>query len=120
MEVKDPRTGLWSPVPAKAGHLTINIGDLMERWTNDRWRATSHRVRGPKADSDAAKDGRLSCVFFTGPNPTTVVECLPSPKCNSHAPKYPPTTLKENVAEKLRKAGAEAEKLRKAGADAAG
>ena len=109
LEVKDPRSGVWSPVPAKPGHLTINIGDLMERWTNDRWRATTHRVRAPTHDSDAASRGRLSVVFFTGPNPTTVVECLPSSKCDAHAPKYGPITLKENVADKLRKA-AEASK----------
>lgn len=109
LEVKDPYTGIWSPVPSKPGHLTINIGDLMQRWTNDRWRATTHRVRAPATSSDAASRGRLSVVFFTGPNPTTLVECLPSAKCNAHAPKYGPITLQENVANKLRKA-AEASK----------
>ena len=63
LEIKDPYTGVWSPVPAKPGHLTINIGDLMEIWTNDRWRATTHRVRAPAANSRTASHGRLSVVF---------------------------------------------------------
>ena len=35
----------WRSVPSPPDALTVNIGDLLARWTNDRWRATNHRVR---------------------------------------------------------------------------
>ena len=101
LEVQDPRSGAWHPVPAPADTLTINIGDLMARWTNDRWRATKHRVPAPLPGSAASKRARLSLVYFTGPNQQAVVECLPSAKCGADKPKYPPITMVENVASKM-------------------
>ena len=100
--MQDPRTGSWAAVPASLPDtLTINIGDLMARWTNDRWRATRHRVPAPTAGSAAAACGRLSLVYFTGPNPSMPVQCLPSAKCDCENPKYPSITLEENVQAKL-------------------
>lgn len=103
LELRDHTTGDWVPVPAPEGTLTINIGDLLARWTNDRWRAGTHRVPAPAGD--AAESSRLSVVYFTGPHPQTTVECLPSAKCGrGAAPKYPPISAEEHVQEKLRKA----------------
>lgn len=87
----------WTSVAAPGGTLTINIGDLLARWTNDRWRATRHRV------ARAAPGGpeRLSIVYFTGPHPDTVVHCLPSKKCSEGEPLYPPITAREHVDAKL-------------------
>ena len=34
----------WVDVPAPTGAFVINIGDLMARWTADRWVSTLHRV----------------------------------------------------------------------------
>ena len=87
--MQDPRTGNWAAVPSLPDTLTINIGDLMARWTNDRWRATRHRVQAPPAGSAAAACGRLSLVYFTGPNPSMPVQCLPSAKCDCENSKYP-------------------------------
>lgn len=62
------RDGSWASVPSVSGTLTINIGDLFARWTNDRWRATKHRVAPSKAGAAAAPGkARLSLVYFTGP-----------------------------------------------------
>ena len=36
--------GSWRPVLAAPGALLINLGDLLARWTNDRWLSTMHRV----------------------------------------------------------------------------
>ena len=40
-------SGEWVAVCPPADTLLVNIGDLMARWTNDRWRATMHRVARP-------------------------------------------------------------------------
>ena len=50
--------------------------NLVQVWTNDRWRSPPHRVVNPPPDLAAL--GRLSLVFFTGPADDTVVEALPS------------------------------------------
>jgi len=42
-------------VAAPAGSLTINIGDLLARWTNDRWNATPHRVAMPRSRNTHTK-----------------------------------------------------------------
>jgi isopenicillin N synthase-like dioxygenase len=39
--------GVWADVPYVRGSYVVNIGDLMARWTNDRWRSTMHRVTNP-------------------------------------------------------------------------
>ena len=101
---RDHGSGVWRAVPSPPDTLTINIGDLMARWTNDRWRATKHRVPAPPQGSEASRRGRLSLVYFTGPNQNTLVECLPSAKCNADRPKYAPITPEENVTMKLQAA----------------
>ncbi|WP_108815234.1 isopenicillin N synthase family dioxygenase [Loktanella sp. Alg231-35] len=55
--------GQWVDVPAPDGAFVINIGDLMARWTADRWVSTLHRV--------VAKSGqpaRQSLAFFHQPD----------------------------------------------------
>ena len=62
LEVLD-RTGRWLPVPLIEGGFVINVGDLMQRWTNDRWVSTVHRVVNPPADV-AKSERRQSMAFF--------------------------------------------------------
>ena len=58
------------------------------------------RVSNPPSAEEQV-DSSLSVVFFSGPHPTTVVECLPSDKVRGDAPKYPATTAEEHVRRKL-------------------
>ena len=57
---------------ATAGGFVVNIGDLMQRWTGDRWVSTLHRVVGAGADSQR----RQSLVFFHNPRSDALIETL--------------------------------------------
>jgi isopenicillin N synthase-like dioxygenase len=54
--------GEWEDAPYLPGAFTVNIGDLMARWTGDRWRSTRHRVLPPAAT--APDEDLVSLVFF--------------------------------------------------------
>ena len=71
------------------GAFTVNLGDLMMRWTNDRWRSTLHRVvNPPTATNDLSR--RLSIGMFFIPNYDAVVAPIAG---LGEASKYPPTTV---------------------------
>ena len=59
--------GRWLDVEPLPGCLVINLGDMMARWTNDRWRSTLHRVVNPPPGS-GARARRQSIAFFCHPN----------------------------------------------------
>lgn len=72
----------WPIVPE--GAIIVNIGQFLARWSNDRFRATPHRVIPPK-DND-----RYSFACFINTNLEAVAECLPSCLPESGAPTYEP------------------------------
>ncbi|HSB60104.1 MAG TPA: 2OG-Fe(II) oxygenase family protein, partial [Vicinamibacteria bacterium] len=78
------RDGRWIDVATSPAQFVVNIGDLLMRWTNDRWLSTPHRVVNPPDPSGAG--ARLSIAFFSHPNYDTLVECLAPPG----AALYPP------------------------------
>ena len=77
--------GNWLAVPPIPGAFVINIGDLMARWTNDRWRSTLHRVVVPESQ---AMERRQSLAFFHQPNWGAKIDCLQS--CIGEGAKYEP------------------------------
>jgi isopenicillin N synthase-like dioxygenase len=93
LQVAD-RDGNWHDVPNIPGSFVINLGDLMARWTNDRWLSTLHRVANPPA---AAKGGsrRLSIVFFHHANYDAIVACLPTCLGSGAAAKYEPIAVSD-------------------------
>jgi isopenicillin N synthase-like dioxygenase len=84
------RRGEWVAVLPPPGTFVCNIGDLMQRWTNDRWISTMHRVVNPPRD--AAGTRRLSIPFFHQPNHDALIECLPSCCGPDEPPRYEPVT----------------------------
>jgi isopenicillin N synthase-like dioxygenase len=101
------RSGEWVDAPALRDAFAVNIGDLMMRWTNDRWVSTPHRVVNPV---DAAGSRRLSVGMFFIPNYDSIVECLPSCLAPGATPKYEPTTVAGYRTERFaRTAGAKKE-----------
>ena len=81
--------GNWTPIPPVPGAFVINIGDLMARWTNDRWISTVHRVVNPPAE-EGGMNRRQSLAFFHQPNWFAEISCLPSCLATGETAKYPP------------------------------
>ncbi len=87
LQVRHPQKG-WLPVPFRPGTFVVNLGDLMNRLTNDRWVATLHRVVNPPRQ--LAGRGRISIPYFQMPDWESVVECVPTCRPRSGLPNYPP------------------------------
>ncbi|MEV6017837.1 2-oxoglutarate and iron-dependent oxygenase domain-containing protein [Streptomyces sp. NPDC051997] len=67
----------WRDAPYDPAALTINIVDLMARWTGDRWRSGRHRVLPPPVGAPAEE--LISLVYFGECTPGTLVESVPAP-----------------------------------------
>jgi len=93
--------GTWIEVPVIEGSFIINIGDLMARWTNDRWVSTLHRVRCPPADSPGTTR-RQSIAFFHQPNWDAEISCIPSCLGIEGKAKYEPVRSGAYLMEKFR------------------
>ena len=94
LEVK-PRGGDWSPVAAAPGHLVVNLGDMLARWTNDRYRSTLHRVTAPPGQD------RFSVPFFVNPDPATVVKPVAACVTAARPSRYGPVTAGEFLAARI-------------------
>jgi isopenicillin N synthase-like dioxygenase len=90
----------WVDVPVVPNGFVVNLGDLMQQWTNDRWRSTMHRVVVPD-QSNSASSERLSLVFFHEPNYDTVIEALPSCVSADNPARYAPISCGEHLATKV-------------------
>ena len=66
------RDGRWHLVEPRPDALVVNIGDIVQVWSNDRYRAAPHRVL-----TNAARD-RYSIPFFLNPSYETTYEPLPT------------------------------------------
>jgi isopenicillin N synthase-like dioxygenase len=64
--------GEWATAPFVEGAMTINIADLLARWTGDRWRSTRHRVLAPPKESPAEE--LYSIICFCEPDMDQIVE----------------------------------------------
>jgi len=67
----------WVDAPHVDGALVVNTGDLLARWTGQRWYSNRHRVLPPPAS--APNEELLSLVYFFEADPAFVVEPLAPP-----------------------------------------
>lgn len=96
------RSGEWINVNRIPGAFIINIGDMMMRWSNDRWTSNWHRVVNPPM-VNGRSNRRLSLVFFASVNYDAVVECLPNCSDATRPPLYPPIVAGEYTSERFNK-----------------
>lgn len=83
----------WVDVPMVENAFIINLGDLMRRWTNDKYSSTLHRVVNPPLDG--ADHRRQSMAFFGNANPDLLVETIPTCRDENGKSKYEPIVAKD-------------------------
>lgn len=92
--------GAWLPVQPGPGELVVNLGDMMQRWTNDRWVSTMHRVAVPENLNDATSR-RMSVGYFMHPNYDAEIRCIPTCLSAGQAPEYGPITAGGHIRAKI-------------------
>jgi isopenicillin N synthase-like dioxygenase len=92
--------GGWQDVQPMPGTLIVNIGDMLARWTNDRWKSTLHRVVNPPQTAGAASR-RQSIAYFCHPNYDAEIDCLASCAGPDNPPRYPRILAGEHMRQKM-------------------
>jgi isopenicillin N synthase-like dioxygenase len=77
-------SGEWVAPPLIPGTFLVNLGNVMKRWSNDRFLSTPHGVV-----NDSGRD-RYSIAFFYSPDVDAIIECLPSCVAAGDRPRYEP------------------------------
>lgn len=112
LEIEDPHhPGQFRVVELVEDAVLVNVGDLMERWSNGRWKSTVHRVVSPPerregSQKETARDegleegmlpDRYSIPFFATANLDTIIEALPGCWSRNKPKKYESVTAREYV-----------------------
>lgn len=105
LEVRMPDAS-WAGVRPKPGEFVVNLGDMMARWTNERWASTLHRVVNPPLGM--AQSRRLSIGMFVHPNYDQRIECVPTCLAAGEKPRYPVITAGEHIKRKIERSHAPA------------
>ncbi len=100
LEVLD-RDGQWLPINPPPGCLVVNIGDMLERATNNVLPSTVHRVVNPPQERRGF--ARYSTPFFLHFEPDYLVETLPGCATAENPDRYPePITANDFLQQRLR------------------
>ena len=97
------KQGEWVGVTALPGQIVVNVGDMLQRLTNNRLRSTTHRVVNPPREHWGTS--RFSIPFFLHPKGEMSLACLESCVNDSHPKAYPDATAGEYLDERLREIG---------------
>jgi isopenicillin N synthase-like dioxygenase len=84
--------GTWVDAPALPGSFLVNGGDMLRRWTNERFLATPHRVINRSGQERYAIPFFFDCAY------TTRMECLPTCTAPGNPPRHEPITYPEYMA----------------------
>ena len=97
------RDGKWISVTTLPDCLVVNVGDMLERYTNGVLRSTIHRVVNPPVEK--MNTSRYSIPFFMHANPDMRLDALPQCITPENPKKYPDSTAEEFLMQRLREIG---------------
>lgn len=97
------REGEWFAITAQGEDIVVNVGDMLQRLTNNKLRSTTHRVVNPPRE--LMKTSRYSVPFFLHPKSNMDLTCLPSCIDAEHPKAYTDITAGEYLDERLREIG---------------
>lgn len=97
------RNGDWYPVKAYGEDIVVNVGDMLQRLTNNKLKSTTHRVVNPPRE--LMKTSRYSVPFFLHPKADMNLAALENCVDEQHPKIYPDCTAGEYLDERLREIG---------------
>ncbi|MEM7658717.1 MAG: 2-oxoglutarate and iron-dependent oxygenase domain-containing protein [Bacteroidota bacterium] len=98
LQVKNT-AGKWIAVSPKPHEIVINVGDMLQRLTNNRLKSTTHRVVNPPRER--MHEPRYSVPFFLHPRSDMDLTCLDSCVDKTHPKAYTDMTAGEYLHERL-------------------
>ncbi|MEC5147540.1 2-oxoglutarate and iron-dependent oxygenase domain-containing protein [Chitinophaga sp. 212800010-3] len=93
----------WVPVTSLPEQIVVNVGDMLQRLTNNRLKSTTHRVVNPPRE--LWNTSRYSIPFFLHPQSGMKLDCLESCVTAENPLAYEPITAGEYLDERLREIG---------------
>lgn len=97
------RNGDWYPVKANVEDIVVNVGDMLQRLTNNKLKSTTHRVVNPPRE--LMKTSRYSVPFFLHPKADMDLTCLDICIDEQNPKAYSDLTAGEYLDERLREIG---------------
>lgn len=97
------RENEWFPVKAHGEDVVVNVGDMLQRLTNNKLKSTTHRVVNPPREE--MKNSRYSVPFFLHPKSDMDLTSLESCISAEHPKLYSDMTAGEYLDERLREIG---------------
>ena len=97
------RENEWFPVKAHGEDVVVNVGDMLQRLTNNKLKSTTHRVVNPPREE--MNKSRYSVPFFLHPKSEMDLTSLESCIDNKHPKLYSDMTAGEYLDERLREIG---------------
>lgn len=100
------REGEWVGVTALPEHLVVNVGDMLQRLTNNKLKSTTHRVVNPPKEKWS--EPRFSIPFFLHPIGEMDLSCLPNCISEENPKQYDDITAEEYLNQRLAEIGLKA------------
>ena len=97
------KKGEYVPVTALPDQLVVNVGDMLQRLTNNKLRSTTHRVVNPPREKWG--DSRFSIPFFLHPRSDIRLDCLEQCIDANHPKHYEDISAGEYLDERLAEIG---------------
>tara|TARA_B100000161_G_C33537155_1_gene408924 strand:- start:709 stop:1662 length:954 start_codon:yes stop_codon:yes gene_type:complete len=93
------KSGEWISVTALPDQIVVNVGDMLQRLTNNKLKSTTHRVVNPPREKWGTS--RYSIPFFLHPRSEVSLNCLPSCISESNPKNFSDITAGEYLEQRI-------------------